>query len=175
MALRFPTQFPLSSSSFTTSPKQLSFQQVKPHLTFTQSTFRTTKPRLAIKAAAADDDSLKPTNGNVSESQTDNNQQNTQQTGEDPSKLGEEIRKAMNERDIAAAAATGGGAGDLWGGVAEEIKKIEWPAFGKVLGTTGAVIGVIAGSSLVLLTLNAILAELSDRVFTGKGVQDFFS
>ncbi|GAB2214677.1 hypothetical protein Droror1_Dr00019037 [Drosera rotundifolia] len=29
--------------------------------------------------------------------------------------------------------------------------------------------------SAVLLTVNALLAELSDRVFAGKGLQDFFS
>ncbi|KAF9614521.1 hypothetical protein IFM89_018991 [Coptis chinensis] len=63
---------------------------------------------------------------------------------------------------------------DLWSGVAEEIKEIEWPGFNKVLGITGVVLGVIAGSSVVLLTVNAILAELSDRVFVGRGVQDFF-
>lgn len=63
--------------------------------------------------------------------------------------------------------------GDLLKGVAEEIREIEWPAFGKVLGTTGVVLGVIAGSSVVLLTVNFVLAELSDRVFAGRGVQDF--
>lgn len=69
----------------------------------------------------------------------------------------------------------GGEERDFWGGVAEEIGEIEWPAFGKVLGTTGVVIGVIAGSSIVLLTVNAVLTELSDKVFAGLGVQDFFS
>ncbi|KAK8953239.1 Preprotein translocase subunit SECE1 [Platanthera guangdongensis] len=64
---------------------------------------------------------------------------------------------------------------ELVGGVAEEIREIEWPEFGKVVGTTGVVLAVIAGSSVVLLTVNAILAELSERVFVGKGVQDFFS
>ncbi|CAH9078609.1 unnamed protein product [Cuscuta europaea] len=64
---------------------------------------------------------------------------------------------------------------DFWSGVVEEIREIEWPAFNKVMGTTGVVLGVIAGSSIVLLTVNAILAELSDRVFAGMGVQDFFS
>ncbi|KAK1315593.1 Preprotein translocase subunit SECE1 [Acorus calamus] len=62
----------------------------------------------------------------------------------------------------------------LFGGVAEEIREIEWPAFGKVVGTTGVVLAVIAGSSVALLTVNAVLAELSDRVFVGKGIQDFF-
>ena len=62
----------------------------------------------------------------------------------------------------------------IWSGVVEEIGQIEWPAFNKVVGTTGVVLGVIAGSSVVLLTVNAVLAELSDQVFAGRGVQDFF-
>lgn len=66
------------------------------------------------------------------------------------------------------------GGDDLWSGVGEEVREIEWPVFGRVLGTTGVVLAVIAGSSVVLLTVNAVLAELSDRVFAGKGVQDFF-
>ncbi|KAL5541559.1 hypothetical protein UlMin_009269 [Ulmus minor] len=84
------------------------------------------------------------------------------------SELGSEIKKAMEERKKEKE-------GDLLGGVAEEIGEIEWPAFGKVLGTTWVVLGVIAGSSVVLLTLNAVLAEFSDRVFAGRGVQDFFT
>ena len=85
------------------------------------------------------------------------------------SELGSEIKKAMEERKAAEKE------NGLLGGVAEEIREIEWPAFGKVLGTTWVVLGVIAGSSVVLLTLNFVLAELSDQVFAGKGVQDFFS
>lgn len=63
---------------------------------------------------------------------------------------------------------------DWIGGVAAEIREIEWPVFGKVVGTTWVVLAVIGGSSVALLTLNAVLAELSDRVFAGKGLQDFF-
>ncbi|MBA0713938.1 hypothetical protein Golax_012937, partial [Gossypium laxum] len=85
------------------------------------------------------------------------------------SAIGAEIKKAMKEREA------NNSDNSLAGGVAEEIREIEWPAFGKVLGTTSVVLGVIAGSSVVLLTVNAVLAELSDRVFAGKGVQDFFS
>ncbi|XP_031504555.1 preprotein translocase subunit SECE1 [Nymphaea colorata] len=68
----------------------------------------------------------------------------------------------------------GSATGETLAGVLEEIRMIEWPEFGKVLGTTGVVLSVIAGSSVVLLTVNAVFAELSDRVFAGKGVQDFF-
>lgn len=87
--------------------------------------------------------------------------------GDELSELGLEIKKAMKEREEK-------GGEDFWSGVAVEIGEIEWPPFNKVLGTTGVVLGVIAGSSVVLLTVNAILAELSDRVFVGRGVQDFF-
>ncbi|KAJ4765109.1 Preprotein translocase subunit SECE1 [Rhynchospora pubera] len=59
-------------------------------------------------------------------------------------------------------------------GVAQEIKGIEWPDLGKVVGTTGVVLAVIAGSTAALLSVNGILAELSDKVFAGKGIQDFF-
>lgn len=78
------------------------------------------------------------------------------------SRLASRIREAADKRP------------DSLSGVVEEIREIDWPAFNKVLGTTGVVLGVIAGSSVILLTLNAILAELSDRVFAGMGVQDFF-
>ncbi|KAH7414696.1 hypothetical protein KP509_14G006400 [Ceratopteris richardii] len=53
----------------------------------------------------------------------------------------------------------------FWGGVLEEIQLIEWPSLQKVLGTTGVVTSIIIGSSLVLLTVNALLAKLSDAVF----------
>lgn len=86
------------------------------------------------------------------------------------SELGSEIKKAMEEKKVAAEKEEG-----LLSGVAEEVREIEWPGFGKVLGTTWVVLGVIAGSSVVLLTLNFVLAELSDKVFAGRGVQDFFS
>lgn len=84
--------------------------------------------------------------------------------------MASELKKAMQERKEKEEEKE-----NLWSGVAAEIREIEWPAFGKVLGTTGVVISVILGSSVVLLTVNAVLAELSDRVFAGRGVQDFFS
>lgn len=81
---------------------------------------------------------------------------------------------AENESETKEALKGEEGGDGLWSGVAEEIREIEWPAFGKVVGTTVVVLGVIAGSSVVLLTVNVVLAELSDRVFAGRGVQDFF-
>lgn len=111
--------------------------------------------------------------GDTPESETASTQESPSesesQPGESSAELGAAIKEAMRQRKEAE-----GRGGGFWSGVVEEIREIEWPAFGKVLGTTGVVLGVIAGSSVVLLTLNAVLAELSDRVFAGRGVQDFF-
>ncbi|KAG5061667.1 Preprotein translocase subunit SECE1 [Glycine soja] len=82
--------------------------------------------------------------------------------------LASELKKAMAERKEKEEE-------NMLSGVAREIDEIEWPAFRKVLGTTGVVLSVIFGSSVVLLSVNAVLAEISDRVFAGKGIQDFFT
>ncbi|KAI3760383.1 hypothetical protein L1987_50778 [Smallanthus sonchifolius] len=123
------------------------------------TTNRNNNHRFAVVRNAAEEQQ-KPT---ATESET------TQEppSNEELSELGAEIKKAMMDREVKKDES-------IWSGVAEEIGKIEWPAFGKVIGTTGVVLGVIAGSSVVLLTVNAVLAELSDRVFAGRGVQDFF-
>ncbi|CAN6270680.1 unnamed protein product [Urochloa humidicola] len=89
-----------------------------------------------------------------------------------PEAVAEELKEVLRARKEAEAAEGGGG---WWAGVAQEMSEIEWPAPGKVLGTTGVVLGVIAGSTIALLSVNALLAEVSDRVFAGRGLQDFFS
>ncbi|KAL6652991.1 hypothetical protein ACP70R_011916 [Stipagrostis hirtigluma subsp. patula] len=92
-----------------------------------------------------------------------------------PEAVAAELKEVLRARKEAEAAAGGTGAGGWWAGVAQEMAEIEWPAPGKVVGTTGVVLGVIAGSTAALLSVNALLAELSDRVFAGRGLQDFFS
>jgi preprotein translocase subunit SecE len=91
-----------------------------------------------------------------------------------PEAVAAELKEVLRARKEAEAAA-GGGQGGWWAGVMQEMSEIEWPAPGKVVGTTGVVLGVIAGSTAALLSVNALLAELSDRVFAGRGLQDFFS
>ncbi|CAO2034497.1 unnamed protein product [Urochloa humidicola] len=90
-----------------------------------------------------------------------------------PEAVAAELKEVLRARKAAEAAE--GGGGGWWAGVAQEMSEIEWPAPGKVLGTTGVVLGVIAGSTVALLSVNALLAELSDRIFAGRGLQDFFS
>ncbi|KAM5571701.1 preprotein translocase subunit SECE1 [Rosa sericea] len=173
MALRFLAQVPVispfpssSKSGNLTSSSSVRLQPPRvSHLTEKSRSKR--KPPLFSSIKAVDEsqaDSETEPKGESSASAS------ASEPGE-LSELGAEIKKAMSERKEKEKE---GGGGDLLSGVAEEIKEIEWPVFGKVLGTTGVVLGVIAGSSVVLLTVNAVLAELSDRVFAGRGVQDFF-
>ncbi|XP_019160823.1 PREDICTED: preprotein translocase subunit SECE1 [Ipomoea nil] len=144
--------------AFTIKPKRILLRHSKPSILVST-------PKSGRLRATQDPES----NGNPQEDppqSTTIDAQSAGDSGDEASRLGSEIRKAMEEREQKEAS--------FWDGVAEEIREIEWPALGKVLGTTGVVLGVMAGSSVVLLTVNAVLAELSDRVFAGKGVQDFF-
>ncbi|KAI3469579.1 hypothetical protein Pfo_026242 [Paulownia fortunei] len=168
MALSF-SQFPFSPSKIT-SPKatflitpKLITTSTKRSPRFTKFASKPHKFTTITKASQEEENTTTSESiaGPPAESQPEKSQ------NEEITELGMEIKKAMKERQQKE------GEGFL-SGVAEEIREIEWPAFSKVLGTTGVVLGVIAGSSVVLLTVNAVLAELSDRVFAGKGVQDFF-
>ncbi|PIN01085.1 hypothetical protein CDL12_26410 [Handroanthus impetiginosus] len=147
----FPTTPKLISSS---TKRSLNFRKIasKPHKFIT------------ITKASQEEENTNSTENTAGQS-AENQQEKSQ--NEEMTELGMEIKKAMKERQQKEDEG-------FLSGVAEEIREIEWPAFNKVLGTTGVVLGVIAGSSVVLLTVNAVLAELSDRVFAGKGVQDFF-
>ncbi|XP_010275832.1 PREDICTED: preprotein translocase subunit SECE1 [Nelumbo nucifera] len=155
----------LSHSTRVANSSQLQLRRLR----LTQSR----KPRHLIKAI---EEGQQQDNESATESTQQDSTSETETTANSDtvslSELGSEIKEAMKTRKEREESS---GGGDLWSGVAEEVREIEWPVFGKVLGTTGVVLGVIAGSSVVLLTVNAVLAELSDRIFSGKGVQDFFS
>ncbi|XP_007034765.2 PREDICTED: preprotein translocase subunit SECE1 [Theobroma cacao] len=168
-------QFPVLSSTKAAAPSPTSAQSKPARVTLRQFLFPSkTRPFLKISGDQNKNrflpvKAVEESNESVEEPEiTAKEAEAATSANEDAelSEIGAEIKKAMKERE---------GNTNLAGGVAEEIKEIEWPAFAKVLGTTGVVLGVIAGSSVVLLTVNAVLAELSDRVFAGKGVQDFFS
>ncbi|KAL6532342.1 hypothetical protein OROGR_014312 [Orobanche gracilis] len=162
MALSF-SQFPFCPSkvpsvriTFPISPKLIPNSTKRP----TIFASKTLKFATITKASQEEDNNTTTTSGKVEI-------QPKKSRNEEITKLAMEIKKAMKERGRKEEAG-------FLSGVAKEIREIEWPTFNKVLGTTGFVLGVIAGSSVVLLTVNAVFAELSDRVFAGKGVQDFF-
>ncbi|XP_047947867.1 preprotein translocase subunit SECE1 [Salvia hispanica] len=146
-----------SASPITTAPPKSTTILLKHAPKFPQFASNRRRQFTSVPKASADDE-----NAAAAESAEERKEM---------TELGKEIQQAMKEREQEKEKEKESG---FVSGVIEEIREIEWPAFGKVLGTTGVVLGVIAGSSLVLLTVNAVLAEISDTVFAGKGVQDFF-
>jgi preprotein translocase subunit SecE len=74
-----------------------------------------------------------------------------------PEDIGEAIRAAKEAKADEGA--------NIFAGALEEVGLIEWPSAGKALGTTGLVMGGIFGSAAVLLGVNGLLSELSQRLF----------
>jgi len=56
-------------------------------------------------------------------------------------------------------------AGNLLNGAIEEAGLITWPTLKGVVSTTAAVFAIVVVSTLVLLSVNALLATLSDKLF----------
>ncbi|XP_062177791.1 preprotein translocase subunit SECE1 [Alnus glutinosa] len=160
MTVHFPVSSPFPSPAKAGHPRTFARFKLPP---VSHPKLRPLRNRSLTITNAADETGENP------ETETVSAQQSPTESESRVGELGSEIREAMRQRKEEE-----GRDGGFWSGVAEEIREIEWPPFGKVLGTTGVVLGVIAGSSVVLLTVNAVLAELSDRVFAGRGVQDFF-
>ncbi|KAK3190056.1 hypothetical protein Dsin_029617 [Dipteronia sinensis] len=172
LSLQFPVTLILPKTSVRSKPPLVSHHissNLKRTLstTTTIKTIRRNQKSLLVKAI----EEGKETTGkseSVDEPEPEPVSSSPGESNAELSELGSEIKKVLTERKEKEKEG-----GDFLSGVAEEIREIEWPAFGKVLGTTGVVLGVIAGSSVVLLTVNFVLAELSDRVFAGRGIQDF--
>jgi hypothetical protein len=81
--------------------------------------------------------------------------ESTAAAAEDKS-IGDQIRELKGK---------GGGDPDasdnIFAGAFEEVGQIEWPTIGSAFTTTGIVIG----STFVLLSVNSVLAALSQQVF----------
>ncbi|CAI7789462.1 unnamed protein product [Closterium sp. NIES-54] len=89
--------------------------------------------------------------------------------------IGAELARLRQERAAAETAAKADeGIGGFWRGVVEETQMIQWPAFTSVLGTTGVVVVVIVSSGIVLLTVNALLANFSDALFELPAVREIW-
>ncbi|KAL5216818.1 hypothetical protein ABZP36_008219 [Zizania latifolia] len=157
-----------------------SFSSLRPHaISLSHSVAGRGRGRLAATSKGAADNKGQEEGQELSASAVDGAATGTEEAGKEvsgeksPEAVAAELKEVLRARKEAEAA-SGGGGGGWWAGVVQEMAEIEWPAPGKVVGTTGVVLGVIAGSTAALLSVNALLAELSDRVFAGRGLQDFF-
>ena len=53
----------------------------------------------------------------------------------------------------------------MFTGALEEVGQVEWPTVGGALSTTAVVIGIVVGSTFVLLSVNSVLSALSQKLF----------
>ena len=54
---------------------------------------------------------------------------------------------------------------NIFAAAAEEARLITWPALPSVLSSTAAVMGIVIGSTLLLLSVNYLLATASEALF----------
>ena len=54
---------------------------------------------------------------------------------------------------------------NIFVGALEEVGQVEWPTVGGALSTTAVVIGIVVGSTFVLLSVNSVLSALSQKLF----------
>ncbi|KAL6971551.1 hypothetical protein U1Q18_031230 [Sarracenia purpurea var. burkii] len=155
MALQLASQLLvlIRPSPTAASQKSSSYPQIKPASIFIHPILKhskiTTTPkrkttRLTIKSTPSEEEDTPSNDNNIPEPQPFSDRKiapdepqlptNGTTTTSQISELGLEIRKAIEERG---GRDGGGGRGGFWGGVAEEIREIEWPGVGKELGTIG--------------------------------------
>ena len=120
-----------------------------------RTTARARRARAGVATATADDDEPTTT---------------TNDDGDDDGRAAAESDGAATSEDIGAAirAAKEAKADDganIFAGAAEEVGLIEWPTAGGALSTTALVMAGIFGSAGVLLGVNAVLSELSQKLF----------
>lgn len=98
-------------------------------------------------SAAAEETSASANDGDVSSSSSSSSSED----------IGAAIRAAKEAKADEGA--------NVFAGAAEEVGLIEWPTVGGALSTTALVMGGIFGSAGVLLGVNGVLSELSQKLF----------
>ena len=82
------------------------------------------------------------------------------ETSAEPS-LGDQIRELKNKGTGSDPDASD----NIFAGALEEVGQVEWPTVGGALSTTAVVIGIVVGSTFVLLSVNSVLSALSQKLF----------
>lgn len=126
----------------------------------------------AYSEAAVDDQlAAESTSGEAGSVGSESSTRDKTSNADSVDEIGKELSELRRER-AALGSQDPAGTTDFWRGVAEETSLIDWPVFSKVLGTTGVVVAMIFGSSIVLLTVNAILAATSDVLFNDPAIRE---
>lgn len=138
-----------------------SITRTRPHAS---SAPRVARPRAVVVVARASGEEDEPSTATESAEETSATAEETSASANDgeassssPEDIGAAIRAAKEAKADEGA--------NVFAGAAEEVGLIEWPTVGGALSTTALVMAGIFGSASVLLGVNGVLSELSQKLF----------
>jgi len=138
-----------------------SITRTRPHAS---SARRVARPRAVVVVARASGEEDEPSTATESAEETSATAEETSVSANDgeassssPEDIGAAIRAAKEAKADEGA--------NVFAGAAEEVGLIEWPTVGGALSTTALVMAGIFGSASVLLGVNGVLSELSQKLF----------
>ena len=127
----------------------------RPHAS---SARRVARPRaVVVVVARASGEEDEPSTATESAEETSASANDGEASSSSPEDIGAAIRAAKEAKADEGA--------NVFAGAAEEVGLIEWPTVGGALSTTALVMAGIFGSASVLLGVNGVLSELSQKLF----------
>lgn len=126
----------------------------RPHAS---SARRVARPRAVVVVARASGEEDEPSTATESAEETSASANDGEASSSSPEDIGAAIRAAKEAKADEGA--------NVFAGAAEEVGLIEWPTVGGALSTTALVMAGIFGSASVLLGVNGVLSELSQKLF----------
>ena len=126
----------------------------RPHAS---SARRVARPRAFVVVARASGEEDEPSTATESAEETSASANDGEASSSSPEDIGAAIRAAKEAKADEGA--------NVFAGAAEEVGLIEWPTVGGALSTTALVMAGIFGSASVLLGVNGVLSELSQKLF----------
>jgi preprotein translocase subunit SecE len=124
---------------------------------------RVARPRAIVVVARASGEEDEPST--ASESAAETSAAAAETSGDDGDTSSSSSSEDIGAAIRAAKEAKADEGANVFAGAAEEVGLIEWPTVGGALSTTALVMGGIFGSAGVLLGVNGVLSELSQKLF----------
>ena len=131
-----------------------SIARTRPHAS---SVRRVARPRAVVVVARGSGEEDEPSTATESAEETSASANDGEASSSLPEDIGAAIRAAKEAKADEGA--------NVFAGAAEEVGLIEWPTVGGALSTTALVMAGIFGSASVLLGVNGVLSELSQKLF----------
>ena len=131
-----------------------SITRTRPHAS---SARRVARPRAVVVVALVSSADSVAVETSATAEETSASANDGEASSSSPEDIGAAIRAAKEAKADEGA--------NVFAGAAEEVGLIEWPTVGGALSTTALVMAGIFGSASVLLGVNGVLSELSQKLF----------